>query len=219
MKTKNKPFFCVKPHNAPVVCFFPSYFSMQIIFGWLAAIANIAGFAMYFHAMRNTSSTSTMGWFLSAVLALSAAVAQFTVSESFAGSASYFFGAACCAGIFLFSTKSGLSIVRADKLTAVVALVIAVLAFLLPAWSIYLLCAYYLLTYSVFFRAIAAGTQEPVHPWLVWCTSAILQLMGLALNAVPVQSYILPLTNLLCWSGVVVLVTVARRSTALASKK
>ena len=174
---------------------------------------------MYFHAMRHTSTTSVMGWFLSAVLAFSAAVAQLTVSGSFAGSASYFFGAACCASVFLFSAKRGLSVVRADKLTAVVALVVAVLAFLLPAWSIYLLCAYYLLTYSVFFRAIAAGTKEPVHPWLVWCTSAILQLMGLALNAVPAQSYILPLTNLLCWSGVVVLVTVARRSTAVASQK
>ena len=172
---------------------------------------------MYFHAMRHTSTTSVMGWFLSAVLAFSAAVAQFAVSGSFVSSASYFFGAVCCASVFLYSTRSGLFVVRADKLTAAVAMVIAALAFLLPAWSIYLLCAYYLLTYSVFFRAIVAGSKEPVHPWLIWCASAILQIIGLALSAVPAQSYILPLTNLACWSGVAVLVLVKSPVTVVRS--
>ena len=179
--------------------------------GYLAAIANITGFVLYLRAIHNTGSSSAVGWFLSAVLALSAAIAQFTVSGSFAGSASYFFGAACCASVFLFSAKRGLSVVRADKVTAALALVVALLAFSFPAVSIYFLCCYYLLTYSVFFRAIAAGTKEPVHPWLIWCASAVLQLLSLRLSDASAQSYILPLTNLTCWSGVALLAVRSHR--------
>lgn len=184
---------------------------MESSLGYLAAIANITGFVLYLRAMHNAGSSSAVGWFLSAVLALSAAVAQFTVSGSFAGSASYFFGAACCASVFLFSAKRGLSVVRADKLTAAVALVVALLAFSFPAVSIYFLCCYYLLTYSVFSRAILAGAKEPLHPWLTWCVSAVLQLLSLMLSDASVQAHILPLTNLACWSAVAFLVVHSKR--------
>lgn len=169
--------------------------------GLIAAFLNVLGFVLYFRAMRKSSSTSSVAWFLSTVIAASAAVSQFTVS-GFASSANYIFGAICCASVFIMSIKKKAVVSDVKKKTVFVAILVAILSILAPNWSIYCLCLYYIISYSLFLQAIIAGSNEPVIPWLVWCSGAIMQITAIAMTNANVQAYVLPITNLICWSAV-----------------
>lgn len=169
--------------------------------GWAAAGLNILGFTTYFLAIREKCTTSCVGWFLSAVIAVSSAFSQLSVS-TFANSAAYFFGALCCVVALRLSYAKSPAVTSADKLTGFVALVVALLSFSLPQISLYSISLYYLLLYSVFLRAIGNGAVEPILPWLIWSAGAILQLLSIQASGAGLHAFVLPATNLLCWTSV-----------------
>jgi hypothetical protein len=176
----------------------------QEIIGWLGAAINGVGFAIYLRALFLSGSSTALGWLLATLVVTTSAFSQFHVTHSVALSASFVVRAFCCATAFALSLRNWQPVRKVDVLTVAVAVGVVTFAHLVPSWALACLAAYYLLSNSLFLRALRYGSHEPVLPWLIWCVGAIVQVASLVVAKASLESYVLPCVNLFCWGSVVV---------------
>lgn len=186
----------------------------------IASLLNVVGFISYFKELKKEkTSTSSVAWLLSAIIATCATVTQFNVS-GFYFSLSYLLGALCCWSIFVISSLKNRKLNIENRIIAeyglkiLFAVALAVCSLIVPKWSIICLVVYYCLSYSVLIEAVKKGSNEPLVPWIWWIACALLHCLSIYTSNLSISAYVLPVTNLMCWTltGTVIISERIRRN-------